>query len=81
MTPGCNIKIARKEIGWHVAQAAAKANCSPRLWRHWEADDDGYPIPPEVLAWIKALADAHKRTPAPAGWKRRVLPAIPLAGI
>ncbi|TGE01665.1 hypothetical protein EU555_03025 [Methylobacterium nonmethylotrophicum] len=56
-------------LRWSQRGLADALECDDRLVRRWASGDGS--VPPEVAAWLEALADAHERNPPPAGWRRR----------
>lgn len=79
--PTSRLRRARETLDWTINTVCRQVRCSSRLWRHWEADDPGYTVPEDVLAWLEDLAAYHRAHPAPAAVKRKYRPVIPLPGM
>lgn len=56
-------------LRWSQRGFAEALSCDDRLVRRWASGDAT--IPPDVAAWLEALAAAHAAHPAPSGWRRR----------
>lgn len=56
-------------LRWSQRGLADALECDDRLVRRWASGAGS--IPPDVAAWLEALAAAHEAHPAPTDWRRR----------
>lgn len=68
MTPD-RLRLALGLLRWSQRGLAEALECDDRLVRRWASGHAS--VPPEVAAWLEALAAAHAAHPVPQGWRRR----------
>ena len=56
LTFGQRLRIARRSSGLSINEAASLLKRSPRLWKHWEADERIPPAEAEVLTQERLLS-------------------------
>ena len=56
-------------LGWSNRHLARLLGCDHKLTERWL--DGTAAIPPSVLSWVRRLAAAHERNPAPTDWRVR----------
>lgn len=54
-------------IGWSVRSLATRLGVHETRTRRWGTGQTV--MPPEVWAWLQALAEAHRKLPLPHGWQ------------
>jgi plasmid maintenance system antidote protein VapI len=68
MTPA-DLAATLDALGWSSRHLARQLGCAQNTPQNWLSGRAA--VPPQVASWLRALAVAHARHPAPQDWRTR----------